>query len=69
MSHDIDRRLKAAQEYFDQLKIIAAYLPSEKLLRHADTLYGLSGYEAIEMAYDNVIDTAKSAIKGRRRPT
>lgn len=60
--------LELAQEYFDELNVIAHYLPSEKLLKQSERLYGLSGPEALEMAYDNMLETANAAIKGRRRP-
>lgn len=54
--------------YFDALKRIASYQPPKKLHRNAIKQYGLSGEEAIEMAYENVIEEAKRALKGKRRP-
>ena len=56
------------QRLYDALKRIASYTPPEKLRRTAMKDYGLEGDEAIEMAYDNVIQEAKNAIKGMRRP-
>ena len=54
--------------YYDALKTITKYMDSEELLRKGEKLYGVSGNEAIEMAYDNVLATAKNAIRGKRRP-
>lgn len=68
MKAKTDSRLKLAQEYFDELQAIAHYLPSEKLLRVSEKLYGVSRQEALEMAYDNMLETAKAAVCGRRRP-
>ena len=57
------------QRYFDALtKIAKHYMPAEKLLRDGEKLYGVSGKEALEMAYENIQDEARAAIKGRRRP-
>jgi hypothetical protein len=54
--------------YFAALKRIASYQSPEKLRRNAIKQYGLSGEEAIAMAYENVIEEAKRAVKGKRRP-
>lgn len=56
------------QRLFDALKRISRYESPEKLRRNAEKDYGLDADEAIEMAYENVINEAKSAIKGMRRP-
>lgn len=64
----MNEKQSLAQEYYDELTAIAHYLPSEKLLKQSERLYGLSGPEALEMAYDNMLNTAKNAIKGRKRP-
>ena len=56
------------QRYFDALKRISQYESPERLRRNAEKDYGLEGDEAIEMAYENVIHEAKTAVKGRRRP-
>jgi hypothetical protein len=56
------------RRYFDALKCIASYSPPDRLFRTAEKEYGLSYYEALEMAYENVIEEAKSALRGRRRP-
>lgn len=66
----IQKPAKASNEqrYFDALKRIASYQPSERLLRHGEQDWGVSGPEALEMAYDNIQGDAKRAIYGRRRP-
>lgn len=57
-----------AAKYFDALKTITAYMSPDQLRRVSEKKYGLDGEEAIEMAYENVLQTAKDAIKGMRRP-
>lgn len=57
------------QRYYDVLKRIAAeYQSSGKLRRNAGQ-YGCSFEEEIEMAYENIQEEAKRAIKGHRRPS
>ena len=56
------------QRYFDALKEISQYRSPEWLRRNAEKEYGCDFDDAIEMAYENVIETAKRAVKGRRRP-
>lgn len=56
------------QRFFDALRRISQYESPDRLRRNADKDYGLSGEEAIEMAYENVIAEAKRAIHGQRRP-
>ena len=55
-------------DYYDALKRITMYDPPERLRNRSERDYGLSGDEAIEMAYENVLNEARMAIKGRRRP-
>jgi hypothetical protein len=55
-------------KYYDALKRITMYDTPERLRKHAEKDYGLSGDEAIEMAYENVLNEARMAIKGKRRP-
>jgi hypothetical protein len=50
------------------LKRITKYDPPERLRKHSEHFYGLSYQEALEMAYDNVLNEAKSAIRGMRSP-
>ena len=51
--------IEREQKLYDALKRIASYTPPENL----------DGDEAIEMAYENVIQEAKNATRGMRRPT
>lgn len=54
--------------YYDALKRITMYDPPERLRKRAERDYGLSGNEAVDMAYENVLNEARMAIKGRKRP-
>lgn len=56
------------RHYFDALKRIASYQSPDQLRRCAERQYGLPSDEAIEYAYENVLDEAKAAVKGKRRP-
>jgi hypothetical protein len=57
---DLERRL------FTALKRITCYETAARLLKHGDC--GLPGPEALEMAYENVLEEAKRAVKGVRMP-
>lgn len=58
----------AAQRYYDALRKIAkGYQTSDQLRRRAGQ-YGLSHVEELEMAYENIQDEARFAIRGKRRP-
>lgn len=50
------------------LRRIASYLTTERLRKEAGKLYGLEPDEAIEMAYENVIQEAKDGLKGIYKP-
>ena len=59
------------RKLYDALKRIASYDPPERIRRAAESprgYMGLEADEAIEMAYENVINEAASAIRGMRRP-
>ena len=60
--------VRPAQRYFDALKEIASYQSPAALRRSSEKQYGLSAEEALEMAYENIIQAAKLAIRGKRRP-
>ena len=60
--------MSSEAKFHAALKRIAAYMPPGKLRRQSEKLYGLEGDEAIEMAYENVIEEAKRALKGYRKP-
>ena len=57
------------QHYFDALKRITLYDSVEWLRRNHEKQYGLPFEEALEYTYENAINEARLAIKGRRRPT
>ncbi len=56
------------QSFYLTLKRIAAYMDPETLLRKGETMYGVSGEEAVAMAYENVLEEARSAVRGKRMP-
>lgn len=56
------------QRYYDALRRIARdYQTADQLRRNAGQ-YGLEHIDELEMAYENIQEEAKLAIKGRRRP-
>ena len=59
---DLEIRLYTA------LKRITCYDAPAKLRRRAERDYGLSGDEAIEYAYENVLQEARNGLKGIRLP-
>ena len=63
-----EQALELARRYYDALKRIAAYETAERLLRHGERNYGISGEEVLEMSYENMHCEARAAIKGRKRP-
>lgn len=56
------------QRLYDALKRITKYDSVQGIHRTAEKRYGLSGEEVIEMAYENVVNEARIAIRGMRRP-
>ena len=54
--------------YYSTLRKIAAADTPKYLRRFSGEAYGLSYEEALEMAYENLISEAKSAVHGKRRP-
>lgn len=46
---------------------IAAYMSPGQLRRQAQKEYGLSFEESLEMAYENIQDEAKAALRGYRK--
>ncbi len=55
-------------DYYHALKRIASYDSVDRLRRTAEKTYGLSYEEAIEMAYENIINEAKTVVRGKRPP-
>lgn len=60
--------LEREQKLFDALKRTTQYDSPAKLRRTGERTYGLPADEVIEMAYENVLDEARQALKGMRRP-
>lgn len=57
------------QRYFDALKRIATgYHKPEWFEKNATRAYGCSPEEAMSMAYENMQQEARAAVKGKRRP-
>ena len=64
------RKLQAERDRFwHALHTISQHLTPHQLLTRSERLYGLPPDEATEYAYENVLDTAKAAIKGARKPS
>ncbi len=57
------------QRYFDALKRITQYQSPERLRKHSERDWGLGFEEALQSAYENVIEDAKHAVRGRKRPS
>jgi len=53
--------------FYVALKRITCYMTPAGLRRTSQRPYGLDHAEALEMAYENVIAEAKSALRGYRR--
>ncbi len=57
------------QKLYDTLKRIATgYQTTKQLRKDSQGEWGLDYEEALEMAYENIQQDAKSAIKGMKRP-
>ncbi len=56
------------QRYFDALKRILKYETPERLRKFGEQRFGCSGEEAIEFAYENMQQEARTALGARRRP-
>lgn len=57
------------RKLYDALKRIARqYESATRLRKGAERHYGISGDEAIEMAYENIQQEARSALRGVRLP-
>jgi hypothetical protein len=63
-----------AQRFYDALQTIALFQSPSRLRRCSEERkcsekeWGLSYPEALEIAYENIIDTAQRAVRGKRRP-
>jgi hypothetical protein len=56
------------QRYYDALKRIASGYQTTKQLRRNAGQYGCSFEDEMEMAYENMQEEARIAVKGRKRP-
>ena len=64
------RKLQSERDRFWlALHTISQHLAPHQLLTRSERLYGLPPDEATEYAYENVLSTAKAAIKGARKPS
>jgi hypothetical protein len=57
-----------AARYYDALKRISMYQSVGKLRLSSEKDWGLSFQEALEYAYENVLEEARAAIRGKGRP-
>ena len=60
-------RVDYEQRFYVALKRITAYQTPAQLRHNSERQYGLDHAEALEMAYENVIEEAKAALRGYRR--
>lgn len=64
-----ERRAYTEIIYYDALKVIASeYKSADQVISRGLSEYGLEPIEALKMAYENMQEEAKLAIKGKRRP-
>ena len=61
--------LEERARFWRALHIISKYMPPRELQTKSERVYGLPPSEATEYAYENVLNTARGAIKGTRRPS
>lgn len=56
------------RKMYDALKTITKYQTPARLRKDSERLYGLAGDEAMDIAYENIIEHARAAIHGMRKP-
>ena len=61
--------LDERDRFWRALHTISKYMTPRELETKSERVYGLPPSEATEYAYENVINTAKAAIKGTRKPS
>ena len=61
--------LEERDRFWRALHTISKYMPPRELETKSGRVYGLPPDEATEYAYENVLATAKGAIKGTRKPS
>lgn len=62
------QRVDYEKRFYWALKEITRYMTTGQLRRESEKRYGVSYEEGLEMAYENVLGTAKHALKGYKRP-
>ena len=62
------RKQSEAQRFYDFLKRITLYQSPDHLRKHSEQEWGLPYGEALESSYENIIEDARRAIRGKRRP-
>ena len=64
------RKLQDERDLFWRtLHTISVHMSPRELQTKSERVYGLPPDEATEYAYENVLNTAKGAIKGTRKPS
>lgn len=61
--------LDERDRFWRALHTISKYMTPRELETKSERVYGLPPGEATEYAYENVLSTAKGAIKGTRKPS
>lgn len=56
------------QRMYDAMKEITRYQTTNQFRKGSNSDWGLDYEEALEMAYENIQETAKRAVKGLKRP-
>ena len=70
MSPAAIRKLQDERDLFWRtLHTISVHMSPRELQTKSERVYGLPPDEATESAYENVLNTAKGAIKGTRKPS
>jgi hypothetical protein len=62
------KRVDYEARFYVALRQILAYMTPEQMRRCAEKEYGLDHYDALEMAYENMQEEARAALKGYRKP-
>lgn len=66
--YDVSAMTKNELRYYDALKQISKHDSPEWLVKNSERHYGLTYTEALEIAYENVIQVAKDAMRNKRKP-
>ena len=63
-----DKNAADAARYFAALKRISQYQSPDRMRKSSQKDWGLGFEETLEYAYENVIQEARNAIRGKRPP-